>query len=535
MKIHAPISVVFTSLNLVFSLLAFNRPVGAQGGTPDSLSQTAPVIHNVILRVVRVTPSWMPYASTGGWTAAVPQKESEILRFYEAAIWEETSAVHFYAFPNDYDDGYGYRGSVSDEEKIAYREQYLISQFTDMPGAYTAERSAFLKSTFMDIVSHLVNEHPNSEHHLMYSGHGGPGGKLFAGNLHRDDANELLKHWSQSLRRPLGVIDMGGPCTKGSFSDLDNFCESARYYVASDLANGGYTMDRWTSEKHNETDPETQYHNLFFSNSSLEESLKDRVDLKRTRYEYSRNNMITNQVAQANYLYSCAEFRSFAHVFKPFIGSAGAEYGIFDDLRQYLNDNGAAPAVIEQFSKVIVHQADNKDFFEWSVVRNGMLMPDPEHFDLQSPRPQALAKVFGDGQEAGAGTVLEVPLTVEVRDQNGNVLAGATVFFDVTGGGGSLSTTIATTDATGRSFVTLTLGPHSGANTVEVTSGGLSPVNFTVEALATADFNGDGRTDFVDFFLFADAYGGTDARFDLDGNGTVDFADFFRFVDAFGT
>ena len=52
---------------------------------------------------------------------------------------------------------------------------------------------------------------------------------------------------------------------------------------------------------------------------------------------------------------------------------------------------------------------------------------------------------------------------------------------------------------------------------------------------AATDFNGDGKTDFVDFFLFADAYGGTDARFDLDGNGTVDFADFFKFVDAFGT
>ena len=52
---------------------------------------------------------------------------------------------------------------------------------------------------------------------------------------------------------------------------------------------------------------------------------------------------------------------------------------------------------------------------------------------------------------------------------------------------------------------------------------------------AASDFNGDGKTDFVDFFLFADAYGGTDAKFDLDGNGTVDFADFFKFVDAFGS
>ena len=50
---------------------------------------------------------------------------------------------------------------------------------------------------------------------------------------------------------------------------------------------------------------------------------------------------------------------------------------------------------------------------------------------------------------------------------------------------------------------------------------------------AATDFNGDGKTDFADFFLFIDAYGGTDARFDLDGNGTVDFADFFKFIDAF--
>ena len=51
----------------------------------------------------------------------------------------------------------------------------------------------------------------------------------------------------------------------------------------------------------------------------------------------------------------------------------------------------------------------------------------------------------------------------------------------------------------------------------------------------TTDFNGDGRTNYADFFLFVDAYGGTDARFDLNGSGTVDYADFVKFVDAFGT
>jgi hypothetical protein len=32
--------------------------------------------------------------------------------------------------------------------------------------------------------------------------------------------------------------------------------------------------------------------------------------------------------------------------------------------------------------------------------------------------------------------------------------------------------------------------------------------------------------DFVDFLMFAAAFGGTDPAFDLDGSGAVDFGDF---------
>ncbi len=68
-----------------------------------------------------------------------------------------------------------------------------------------------------------------------------------------------------------------------------------------------------------------------------------------------------------------------------------------------------------------------------------------------------------------------------------------------------------------------------------VTAGGISRETFTAESQASTNFNSNGRTDIVNFFLFAFAYGGTDARFDLDCNGTVNFADFFKFVDAFGS
>ena len=328
-----------------------------------------------MLRVVRVTEDWMPFASTGGWTHAVELKESETLKYYEAAIWEETDSVHLYEFPNEYDPLVGLRNEdMTDAEKIAYREQFAIKQHSEMPEAYTSERSIFLGTAFEDFADILVSRHPDSEHHLMYSGHGGPGGNLFELQLVHGDAGAFLQSWTSSLGRPLGVIDMGGPCAKGGFDDLANFCRYSRYYVASDINNGGYSMDDWTYEKYLETDPESQYHRLFASNDELEDALIDRIDLRRKGYEYSRNNMVSGSVEQGNYLYSCAEFGTFRSAFATFLGQPRVPEPD-RDLHQFLAANGAAPDLIEGFERVFVHRADNRDFFEWEVVANGISSP----------------------------------------------------------------------------------------------------------------------------------------------------------------
>ncbi len=146
--------------------------------------------------------------------------------------------------------------------------------------------------------------------------------------------------------------------------------------------------------------------------------------------------------------------------------------------------------------------------------------------------PRAVEKVSGDEQLGAAGSAL-AKFVVEVRDQNGNRMAGVRVTFGVATGGGTLSVTRSTTDAQGRAATTLTLGRTPGANSVEVAVAGLEPVTFTATAKATPDFDGDGLTGLEDFMLFAEAFGGTDPRFDLDGSGKVDFADFFLFAEAF--
>ena len=155
----------------------------------------------------------------------------------------------------------------------------------------------------------------------------------------------------------------------------------------------------------------------------------------------------------------------------------------------------------------------------------------------------SLEKV-ADGQfkavaPSGAPFDLVLPLTVA----NGSISGGATTITIPAGSVESAPHTVTRNPGT-TAAVTVDIGAlpglpngHYGYTLVKSADLPLEIVSIGTTGATTAatDFNGDGRTDFVDFFLFADAYGGNDARFDLDGNGTVDFADFFKFVDAFGS
>ena len=98
--------------------------------------------------------------------------------------------------------------------------------------------------------------------------------------------------------------------------------------------------------------------------------------------------------------------------------------------------------------------------------------------------PQTLTKVSGDEQRGPPGTALAAPFVVSVLDQNRSAFTGAVVTFSVTAGGGTLSSTTATTDANGQAATTLTLGSDPGTNTVEATVKGLEPVTFSAVGYA---------------------------------------------------
>ncbi len=134
------------------------------------------------------------------------------------------------------------------------------------------------------------------------------------------------------------------------------------------------------------------------------------------------------------------------------------------------------------------------DLAEWPTApRDGPL-------GGRRPRPSALAIISGDGQQGQPGAALTQPLVVEVQDQYGDPLPGATVTFTVTTGEGQLSGRFtverATTDASGRAELTLTLGPLPGPNIVGLSLGWRELAAFTADGVgvAVAELEGDYRT-----------------------------------------
>ena len=145
----------------------------------------------------------------------------------------------------------------------------------------------------------------------------------------------------------------------------------------------------------------------------------------------------------------------------------------------------------------------------------------------------ALLKISGDNQKGPSFTPLSQPFVVEAQDENGSTLAGVSVTFAVTAGGGTLSTTITRTDANGRAESTLTLGPNLGTNTVEVSAAGIEvPATFhaisdTEAPPIAADINSDGSVNVLDLIVVASAIGniGANLATDVNKDGVVSILD----------
>ena len=156
-----------------------------------------------------------------------------------------------------------------------------------------------------------------------------------------------------------------------------------------------------------------------------------------------------------------------------------------------------------------------------AVEKAGRILID-DALNLITP---GLSKISGDNQSGVPGAVLANPFVIEARDGNGSALAGLSVTFTVTAGGGTLSVTNTTTDENGRAESTLTLGPNLGTNTVKASAAGIRgtaifhAVSDTKSPPITADVNNDGVVNVLDLIGVSSELGNTGANLVADVNG----------------
>ncbi|MCE2954950.1 MAG: hypothetical protein LW840_14745, partial [Gemmatimonas sp.] len=103
--------------------------------------------------------------------------------------------------------------------------------------------------------------------------------------------------------------------------------------------------------------------------------------------------------------------------------------------------------------------------------------------------PANVAVQAGNNQSATAGTAVSTPPSVIVRDRFNNPVNATSVFFSISGGGGSVTGAGATTNASGVATVgSWTLGPNVGTNTLTalVVANGVTanPITFTANGTA---------------------------------------------------
>lgn len=94
------------------------------------------------------------------------------------------------------------------------------------------------------------------------------------------------------------------------------------------------------------------------------------------------------------------------------------------------------------------------------------------------PTASQITASAGDNQIGPAGQALGTPLEVTVKDASGAPVSGVRVTWAVASGGGSVTPTVSTTAADGKSTATRTLGPGAGLQSTTATVSGLTPAGF---------------------------------------------------------
>jgi hypothetical protein len=364
-------------------------------GTSVSAVQSLYVAETLKYAVMmRVVTAWDDFTANS-WERAFPTKATDIFQLYEATIWPD--AVSLYRFDASFDPHQSFH--LTPEQWAVYRESYRLMKF-DIPAEVdTLQKSQLITNAFIQFFARVFNDTPAEHYSLMYSGHGSGNGGLFENHINPSDARLLFEYIIGLIGKKMDFLDLHTNCSEGNILVVKNFERFFDYIMASDLSVGGYTMDEWSIEKFNETNPEFNYPLLLKPDNSIEQVLLQILDLRRHEWEYSINNMVANQVKQSVSLYKTDAFPALTRSVWPEL-----EANPIQDFSQYQYDlytyiaSLGKPGLIDKFTSFRVEYLSNKNFFNWDIDTNGFSV-----FSMDQLKPDTFEDVPFDYSESLGG------------------------------------------------------------------------------------------------------------------------------------
>lgn len=365
-----------------------------------------------VMRTVYVPESWADYDDSF-WERSAIIKETETFQWFEATIWDnDVSAVHLYKFDQTFDH---HQWSVlSSQDWVNYRESYRLLKVDIPKGLTQNERSRRLREAFTMAFHTMVMDTPSQHYGIVVSGHGSNPGGFFEDQINPMDAQRLFEDMTSLIGKKLDFLDMGTVCSQGDIGFPSLWHPYFDYYIASDLDVGGFVMDEDTYEKFIETDSDYQYPLMFTPEKTILEVLRDRLDLTKLRWEYSRNFMSDKEVKQSISLYQMDQFEALAEVLFQTLGDDPIDFTLYNgDLWTYIQSLDDKDDIENKFLAFRTDYFSNKDFFDWNVDTHGLKFSGL-HYDV-SPYYSVFPPTFIPYGKAGE--TIAVPL--RIRTING--------------------------------------------------------------------------------------------------------------------
>lgn len=304
--------------------------------------------------------------SRGGTQEACVQKKGKNYILYDIVIWND--CIKLYQFGENIRDAWNqcYLKTPGNKEPDRYKfeEGYCLGTYKYKDDK---NKSKYLRDAFISVCKKVSDLSPSSNTVLKWSGHGYLG--LF--NMSTADTQKAMDSVMNYFGHRFALIDFSSNCVTSTNDFINLYHPYTEYLLTSQTLQGGFGMDKWSSEKFDAVNDDSQYANIFTSSSTIEEACRKLINLNEKWWPLCKKNIKKTKSEESNTLLDMGAYKEFYTEFKKCVGNKQLQYGT--DLYKYVTKYGSKKLKSLYKSFVLYYKANTK-YVKWQTKEYGVSM-----------------------------------------------------------------------------------------------------------------------------------------------------------------